>query len=42
MIADKPDYTEQQCFYCGQWFPLPVCLHHDEAECSANQAEVAE
>lgn len=26
-------YDEQQCSYCGQWFPNPVDLHHSQEEC---------
>jgi hypothetical protein len=33
----KPDYDEQQCYYCKQWFPAPVSLHHAEDVCLANQ-----
>lgn len=40
---NKPDYDEQQCHYCKQWYPAPVSLHHAEDEYLANQvAEDAE
>lgn len=39
MTELKPDYEEQQCFYCKHWYPAPVNLHHAEDECLANQAE---
>jgi hypothetical protein len=27
--------TESRCVYCGGFFPVPVELHHSEAECLA-------
>lgn len=35
-ITTKPDYEEQQCFYCKEWYPAPVSLYHTEAECVEN------
>lgn len=28
---------DEPCSRCGQSYPAPVCLHHDEAECEANR-----
>lgn len=33
---DKTLYL-QACTYCGNHYPYPVSLHHDEAECLNNQ-----
>lgn len=35
----KPDYEEQQCFYCKEWYPAPVAYYHTEAECLENQSQ---
>lgn len=35
----KPDYEEQQCHYCKEWFPAPVAYYHTEQECLENQAK---
>lgn len=28
---------QERCTYCGEMFPKPVSLHHDEQECIANK-----
>lgn len=38
-MEEKPDYEEQQCHYCKEWYPKPVSLHHAEDECLTNQAQ---
>ena len=30
--------AQEQCFYCGQWFPRPVSYHHSEEECREHDA----
>lgn len=30
---------EEQCAYCGHWYPTPVGYYHPEEECIANQKE---
>lgn len=35
----EQEMDEQQCYYCKQFFPAPVNLHHSEEECQANQAQ---
>lgn len=27
---------QEQCFYCKEWYPKPVSLHHSEEECLEN------
>lgn len=36
-MIDKPDYEEQQCHYCKEWYPKSVNLRYDESECLKNQ-----
>lgn len=36
-MENKPNYEEQQCYYCKQWYPAPVSLYHAEDECLENQ-----
>lgn len=33
----KPDYEEQQCSFCEEWYPTPVAYYHTEQECTENQ-----
>lgn len=36
---EQPDYEEQQCSYCKEWYPNPVAYYHTEAECLENQSQ---
>lgn len=29
---------QEQCYYCGKWYPKPVSYHHTEQECDAIKA----
>lgn len=40
-VASATEATQEQCSYCKEWYPKPVSLHHDTAECDANIAQYA-
>jgi len=31
ITAESPE--QEQCFYCGSWYPKPVSYHHSSSEC---------
>lgn len=33
VVRIHPEYTGEQCEYCGQWFPFPVMSNHTFEEC---------
>ena len=33
VLPGKPLPEQEQCFYCGFWYPKPVSYHHSSSEC---------
>jgi len=35
----EEEENQQQCAYCGEYYPYPVAYYHTWAECEQNQRE---